>query len=206
MEEDFVPISALQHAVFCLRQAALIHIENVWLEDVATAEGRVIHEAVDLPGKEHRRGQRVERSVRLRCEQLRLYGVADLVEWRADAQGRVLPHPVEYKRGGGKAAGADAVQLCAQALCLEEAYGCELATADLYYAKTRRRRTVVLDEGLREATRRAAQAVHHLFDTRVLPKAEFGQKCQKCSLLAVCMPHASSDVARLRRYVEALYA
>ena len=132
-----LPLSALQHCLFCARQCALIHVERLWSENVATAEGRVLHERADGGHPESRNGARVLRAVQLASEEHGLHGVADVVEMRGET-----PYPVEYKRGRPKAHRADEVQLCAQALCLEEMTGAAVPEGALFYGKTRRRKVV----------------------------------------------------------------
>ena len=132
--DDYAPISALQHLIVCERQAALIHIERVWIEDAATAMGRVLHGRADAPGIEHRAGVRSVRGLRLVSHVYRLQGCADVVEFHAAPKAIV---PVEYKRGSSKFPRADAVQVCAQALCLEEMYGVAVPEGALFLAKTR---------------------------------------------------------------------
>jgi CRISPR-associated exonuclease Cas4 len=185
MEEadDFVPISALQHVVFCERQAALIHVERLWAENRLTALGRVVHERTDTPGRDRRRGVRVERAVALHSERLRLRGVADVVEWRDGT-----PRPVETKRGPVVDRLADRVQVCAQALCLEEMFGVTISTAVLFYAQSHRRVEIALDAELRAHTARAAARVHALIRSGELPAPELGPKCRQCSLETLCQP------------------
>ncbi|WBV41603.1 CRISPR-associated protein Cas4 [Pseudoroseomonas cervicalis] len=138
-EDGLIPISALQHHLFCPRQAALIHVEGLWAEDSATAEGRLLHERVDAGGAETRPKVRVVRGIALRSFALGVTGKADAVELRGRPP---VPYPVEYKRGKPKAHRADEVQLCAQAICLEEALGVSVPEGALFYGTTRRRQVV----------------------------------------------------------------
>jgi CRISPR-associated exonuclease Cas4 len=155
---DPIPISALQHAVYCLRQAALIHIERLWAENRFTAEGRVLHDVVHDAGKRKgRRGVRRVTALPLGCRRLNIAGVADLVEFRADADGETA-FPVEYKRGKPKRHRADEVQLCAQALCLEEMTGRPVPEGALFYGETRRRVVVSFNAALRNLTEDTAMA------------------------------------------------
>jgi CRISPR-associated exonuclease Cas4 len=185
--DNLVPLSALQHLLFCERQAALIHIERVWKEDTATAEGRVLHERADLPGRENRRGVRVERSLMLRSKRLMLYGVADAVEFPARGSNGP-PFPVEYKRGRIKDRLADQVQLCAQALCLEEMLGVAVPCGAIFYGESHRRLDVPFDETLRKTTEDTALRMHALIRAGVLPKPVDGPKCRRCSLESLCLP------------------
>src|SRR4051794_15637883 len=141
VEDALIPLSALQHQLFCPRQCALIHVEGLWAEDGATAEGRILHEKVDAGRPETRPGVRVARALSIRSLKLGVTGKADSVEFH---QGRdpgepARPFPVEYKRGKPKAHRADEVQLCAQGICLEEMFGVEVAEGALFYGTTRRR-------------------------------------------------------------------
>lgn len=205
--DDFLPLSALQHLLFCERQAALIHIERVWREDGATAEGRVFHERADLPGGEVRCGVRTQRAVPLRSVRLRLHGRADVVEYHRDEANSSAPwrpFPVEYKRGRTKELLADRVQLCAQALCLEEMHGLSVARGALYYGASHRRLEVPLDEELRRATEVAARRLHELFGARLVPRAELGPKCRRCSLEPICLPAVTSGRGGEARYLARL--
>lgn len=196
--DDFVPISALQHVVYCERQAALIHVERLWADNRLTALGHVVHERTDVRGRDQRRGVRVERTVALRSERLRLRGVADAVEWRDGG-----PRPVETKRGPVVERLADRVQVCAQALCLEEMLGVSVRLAVLYYAQSHRRVDVVLDEALRERTVLAATRVHEILRAAELPAPEPGPKCGRCSLEAVCHPNLRGR--SVARYLAAMF-
>lgn len=201
--EDLVALSGLQHLIFCERQAALIHVERVWAEDVATAEGRVLHERADLPGANRVRGVRVERAVTLRSDRLGLLGRADAVEYHADptAPAGRRPFPVEYKRGRAKHQLADQVQLCAQALCLEEMHGTSVPRGALFYGQSHRRVAVEFGDELRHRTEDAARRLHDLVRQGVVPRAEPGPKCRTCSLESVCQPWAMADAERARVYL-----
>ena len=187
-----LPLSALQHLLFCERQCALIHVERLWEENRFTAEGRVLHEKVDEGRGESRPGVRITRSLQLRSEALGLHGVADVVELHARVDGGWQPFPVEYKRGKPKAHDADLVQLCAQTICLEEAFGVPVPEGALFYGQTRRRLDVVFDEGLRSLTQRTAARLHELIASGVTPRAVKEKKCEACSLKEVCLPEAMS--------------
>lgn len=182
-DDDLVAISALQHVVYCERQAALIHVDRVWVENQLTALGQVVHARTDERGRDRRRGARVERSVHLRSSRLRLTGVADAVEWVNGA-----PRPVETKRGPVVERLADQVQLCAQALCLEEMLSIRVEVGMLFYAATHKRVEVPLTAELRNYTERAAGRMHQLVQRREVPAPEFGAKCRNCSLQPVCQP------------------
>ena len=193
-EDQLLPISALQHLLFCERQCALIHVEHVWTENEFTAEGRVLHERAHEGTDETRAGGkvRITRGLPVRSLELGLSGQCDVVEFH-DGAGAVLP--VEYKRGKPKAHAADEVQLCAQALCLEEMLARPVDRGALYYGQRRRRTEIVFDEPLRVLTRETARRLHELIASGVTPSAVRETKCDACSLLPLCLP----DALRFRR-------
>lgn len=195
-DDDLLPLSGVQHVVFCARQAALIHVERIWLENAPTALGRILHERADLAGQDMRRGVRLGRAVQLRSRRLGLFGVADVIEYHEEPglPGSVRPFPVEYKRGS-RLRLADQVQLCAQALCLEEMHGVEVPRGALFYGQRHRRIDVDFSAELRAATAAAAARLHELVASAVLPAAEPGPKCRDCSLVSACQPAVSSDEA-----------
>jgi CRISPR-associated exonuclease Cas4 len=188
-DADPVPLSALQHYLYCPRQCALIHVEQAWAENRFTAEGRVLHEATAEAGHEKRRGLRVVTAMPLVSRRLGVSGIADLVEMQKSADGRWRPFPVEYKRGKPKAHKADEVQLCAQAMALEEMFGAELTEGALFYGETRRRVGVPLDEGLRQLTSEVAANTRALLTSGSTPPAIYDKrKCTACSLVDLCQP------------------
>lgn len=197
-DEELIALSALQHLLFCERQAALIHVERQWADNGLTVEGTQLHERVDKQKGVARAagGIRVARAMPLRCVRLGLVGRADVVELHPADDGVAMHghpgkwrlRPVEYKRGRPKRNRCDEVQLCAQALCLEEMFETSIASGVLFYGQTRRRVDVALDDGLRAETERAAARMHALVDGGITPPSELGPKCQRCSLAAVCMP------------------
>ena len=197
-EDQLLPISALQHLLFCERQCALIHLEQVWSDNQFTAEGNLLHERTHEGPDESRPGVRITRGMPVRSLSLGLSGQCDVVEFhKAHDEIRL----VEYKRGKPKAHRADEVQLCAQALCLEEMLGRPIASGALFYGKRRRHTSVAFDEALRTLTRESTQRLHALFDSRSTPPAVREKKCESCSLLALCMP----DALRFRRGVQAWF-
>ena len=148
-EDELLPLSALQHLLFCERQCALIHIEQAWSENLFTAEGRIMHERVDSGGRESRGAVRLAYGLALHSFRLGLAGKADVVEFHRDGAGNWQPFPVEHKRGRAKKENWDRVQLCAQAICLEEMLGTAVPAGALFYGKSRRRQDVVFDAELR---------------------------------------------------------
>lgn len=197
--ENPIPLSAIQHAVYCLRQAALIHLERLWLENLFTAEGRVLHDNVDEPGERKRGNIRRVNAMALSCRQLGVAGVADLVEFRSEDSVET-PFPVEFKRGKPKLHRADEAQICAQALCLEEMTGQPVAQGALFYAQTKRRVIVQFDEELRGVTEQAITQLREIFATgRTPPPLYRAQTCRACSLLELCQPKAAGKSARAWR-------
>jgi len=186
-EEDLIPISALQHFIFCPRQCALIHIEQLWNENLFTAQGRIMHEKVHSQTSESRRTIRVEYGMPLRSLRLGLIGKADVVEFHLE-KGQWLPYPVEYKRGKTKPDNRDSIQLCAQALCLEEMRDVKIPQGALYYGKERHRVCVEFDEALRCQTAEAAGSVRVLIESGKTPLPVYESKCDSCSLLDLCLP------------------
>jgi CRISPR-associated exonuclease Cas4 len=194
---DLLPISALQHLLYCERQCALIHIEQLWVENFFTADGRVLHERAHEGPSESRPGIRIARGLALTSERLGLSGVADVVEFRADDLKSQISNfksitPIEYKRGKPKSHRADEVQLCAQALCLEEMHGIAIPAGCLFYGKTRRRQEVAFDTELRALTESLAARLHELIAAGITPPPVFeAKKCSACSLIEVCVPRLS---------------
>ena len=199
-EDDLLPLSALQHLLFCERQAALIHLERVWAENSLTIEGKHLHERVDSGEGESRGDLRIARGVALRSLRLGLSGKADAVEFHRGPEDVWLPFPVEYKRGRPKKHRADEVQLCAQALCLEEMLGVSVPSGALFYGETRRRLDVAFDAALRLVTEQAAARMHEILDSGVTPLPVREPKCDQCSLLEICMPGAPSS--SVQRYLD----
>ncbi len=197
--ENPIPLSALQHAVYCLRQAALIHVERLWEENRFTAEGRVLHMGVDRQGQRYSRGVRRVSALPLSCRRLSLAGVADLVEFHKTEAGET-PYPVEYKRGKAKLHRADEAQLCGQALCLEEMTGGAVPEGALFYEQTRRRVVVRFDAELRALTEAMAHALREVIVSGVTPPAHYEKrKCDACSLIELCRPKISGRSAKAWR-------
>ena len=193
-EEDLTPISALNQYLYCPRRCALIHIEQLWSENLFTAEGRIMHDKADSNKFESRGNIRIDYSVPLRSLRLGLVGKADVVEFHKHGD-MWIPFPVEYKRGKPKMDDCDKVQLCAQALCLEEMLGGNIPSGAIFYGKTRRRMDVVFGKALRTATEETARRVHELIESGITPKAEYSKKCERCSLLHLCLPKANSKAS-----------
>ena len=190
-EDDLIQLSALQHFMYCERQCALIHVERIWAENLFTAEGRIMHDKVDTANRESRGNIRVEYGVPMRSLRLGLIGKADVVEFHRLDNGTWMPFPVEYKRGKPKMDDCDKVQLCAQAICLEEMLHAAITKGALFYGRTHRREEIVFDAKLRAEVEDAARKVHDLIESGSTPTAEYTKKCRKCSLLDQCMPRVS---------------
>ena len=218
-DEDLVMLSALQHWLFCKRQCALIHVEGTWEENRLTADGRVLHERVDERKSETRRTLRQATTVRLVSQRLGIVGIADMVEFHLvdsenDATGVKVaaqlpglsgfwrPFPVEYKRGKPKTHRADEVQLCAQAMCLEEMLGVSIPAGALFYGEPRHRTDVVFDAELRRLTEGAAKGVHELLASGETPPPTFGKCCSSCSLVEDCRPRLFASHLSAKAWLE----
>lgn len=200
-EDDLLALSGIQHIAFCERQWALIHIEKQWAENVRTAEGRQLHNKVDNPYIfESRVDIITARAVPIVSYELGLYGIADIVEFvSAESQANAItlpeklgfwsPYPVEYKRGREKRDDRDEVQLCAQAICIEEMLNVNIENAYLYYGETRHRVQVELTEALRHRVIELSKRMHWLFQNGITPKADGNKSCKLCSLIDVCLPN-----------------
>jgi CRISPR-associated exonuclease Cas4 len=197
-EDDLIPISALQHMLFCERQYALIHLEQVWEENRFTAEGKVLHERVDAEHHESRRLFRQEYGMAVRSLEQGLIGKCDLVElWYADGGGVKRVSPVEFKRGREKESDVDRIQLCAQALCLEEMFETAIESGQLYYLQEHRRVDVILGGELREKTRNLTELIRAIQQAGKTPAAEYEKKkCDRCSLVDICMPKTSGTASK----------
>ncbi len=214
--DDYLPLSGLQHLLFCERQCALIHVDQLWAENQRTEEGRLHHRVSDEAGSEVRPGRVQVWGLRVQSSTLALAGIADLVEYqRIDGicsvravelpgrSGRWTPLPVEHKRGRPKKGPHDRVQLCAQAICLEEMHGVTIDMGALSYRATKRRIHVNLDDGLRELTRDAAKRFHELVASGEIPHPSFGPHCNACSLVDECLPTLARG-ASIRTWLESV--
>jgi CRISPR-associated exonuclease Cas4 len=201
-EIEPLPLSGLNQLVYCERRCALIHIEGVFEENVYTLEGKMLHDAADTPGYETLPGVRVVRALPLFSRRLGLSGKADIVEFVRGPAGAETPCPVDYKRGRRNRWQNDDVQLCAQALCLEEMLHATVPVGAIFHAASRRRRVVEFTERLRDATETAVRRFHELVRSGRVPAAELMPKCEGCSLKPACMPdlfHRAADVRSARR-------
>lgn len=196
-EEDLLPLSGLQHFAFCRRQWALIHLEQQWQENLRTVEGTLLHQrAHDASLRERRGDLLILRGLSVVSHTLGLSGQCDVVEFHASPEGIPLhgeeglwlPFPVEYKRGRPKAHQADELQLCAQAMCLEEMLCCKVPEGALFYGETRRRLTLSFTEELREQVRAMLEEMHRLYARGYTPRVKPSKSCNACSLKELCLP------------------
>lgn len=201
-DKRLVPLAALQHYAFCPRQCALIHNEQVWADNYLTAQGNLLHERVDSGEPETRKGTRFERSVQAAAPKLGITGKLDLVE-RDLSSGKLCP--VEYKRGKPKPGDWDEIQLCAQALCLEEMTGQSIPEGALWYHQTRHRQVITLNTELRQRTLQVIADVAAMLASGQTPKAVYGKHCHACSLYDLCNPKLLQQ-DNSRNYVKKLFA
>ena len=196
-EADYIMLSALQHYLFCPRQCGLIHLEQQWAENRFTAEGKILHERADSSKNERKGSVLIVRTLPISSGRLGLSGQADVVEFHDD--GTVFP--VEYKRGRPKKDQCDEVQLCAQALCLEEMLQLDIPAGALFYGQKKRRKEIAFDPALRQLTEQVCRDVHELIAGQRTPAAVFDQKCEQCSLRQVCMPKGCTGQRSVSRYL-----
>ena len=200
-EDALIMLSALQHFAFCPRQCALIHIEQIWDENRMTVEGRIMHEKVHEQDRESRGKVRIEYGVPLRSLRLGLIGRADVVEFHRLDKGTWQPFPVEYKRGKPKLDHCDMIQLCAQALCLEEMLSVFIPNGAIFYGRTRRRLDVSFDDSLRKETEETAKQTHQLITSGKTPPPVYEKRCEKCSLIEECLPKTIGKGSSVKCYL-----
>ncbi len=214
-ENDLLPLSGIQHLAFCERQWALIHVEGHWEENVLTAEGKIVHERADNPDEnETRRYFRTTRSVPVLSKRLGVQGVVDVIEYVRDdsasvqqsvvlkgRDGRWRVRPVEYKRGKAKPDDRDAVQVCAQAIALEEMMHIEIDLGYLYYNESRHRETVVFDHQLRAHVEILSEKMHTYLREGIVPEPKREKHCVRCSLYEVCQPDWPTSHERIEKYI-----
>lgn len=195
--EEAIPLSAVQHAVYCLRQAALIHLERLWADNRFTAEGDVLHAVADKGGNRKVRGVRRVMAMPLGSDRLNLTGVADVVEFHLQPDGTERAFPVEYKRGKPKLHRTDEAQLCAQALCLEEMTGNIVFEGALFYSQTKRRVAVPFDADLRTLTLAAIDDLNRCLAAQTTPPpTPHRSRCRACSLIDLCRPDSFARPVR----------
>lgn len=216
-DSDLIEISGLQHLTFCERQWMLIHVEQLWAENVLTVEGKHLHKNVHRAAGESRGEVRLAAGLWLRSLKLGICGIADMVEFRRDDENGVvvprfrdktkkwLPYPVEYKRGYPRRDHADEIQMCAQALCLEEMLGCRIPEGAVYHGEPRRRTPVPLTQELRSEVAAKCSRARELLSGSSRPIFETGRRCRSCSMNEYCMPEETCSADRSQRYVQSLF-
>ena len=209
--DELLPLSGIQHFCFCRRQWALIHIERQWHENVLTVEGKLLHNRVDNPFfTEARKGVIITRSMPVASYRLGLYGVCDVVEFTQSPDGVNLygrdgsfqPAPVEYKRGKPKKNRCDEVQLCAQAICLEEMMSIQITFGYLYYGEIRHRVEIELTDELRQLVSKYSEEMHSYFERGYTPKVKPSKACKSCSLEDICMPGLQEMGLTASKYIQ----
>ena len=208
--DELLPLSGIQHFVFCRRQWALIHVERQWQENVLTVEGKLLHKRVDEPFfTEKRSGTITARSVPVASYRLGLAGICDVVEFTESPQGVRLPGreglflaaPVEYKRGHEKQDACDEAQLCAQAICLEEMLSVSIPAGYLYYGETRHRVEVELNNALRKLVQEMSNEMHAYFSRGYTPRVRTSKACRSCSLADICLPVLQDKTIPASEYI-----
>lgn len=209
--DDFLMLSGIQHFAFCKRQWALIHIEQQWQENYLTFCGKRLHKNADNPYTVECRGDLIiSRAMPVQSSSLRLTGVADVVEFHRTEEGASIKDhpglwevvPVEYKAGKKKQGDCDEVQLCAQAICLEEMFNTRIPRGYLFYGKTRRRTEVIFSDSLREHVRSLVSEMYQLYERGITPAAVPGDYCQRCSLVDICVPHLGEKRISINMYLD----
>lgn len=209
-EEDYLMLSGIQHFSFCRRQWALIHIEQQWAENYQTTAGELLHKKAHDEGSfEKRDNLLIVRGLRISSHELGISGQCDVVEFHQCEDGIALfgydgtwlPVPIEYKHGTVKENNSDEVQLCAQAVCLEEMFQTNIQEGFLYYGKNRRRHRVEITESLREEVKELCKEMHELFRRGYTPSVKYSKQCKACSLENFCLPKLQKGL-NVRSYIE----
>lgn len=204
-ELEALPVSALNQLLYCERRCALIHIEGVFTENAFTLEGRILHETADTPGYEVRQGVRTVRALPLYSRRLGMIGKADIVEFHQEPGAKPRPCPVDYKRGKRTRWDNDDVQLCAQALCLEEMLSRPVPSGAIFHAASKRRRDVDFTPELRAGTEQAVHRLRALIDSRRVPPAQLTPRCEGCSLHELCLPELARAAPRAASLARSLF-
>lgn len=204
-EDELIPISVLQHYSFCPRQVALIHLEQLWEENLYTAQGNVLHERVDVVHHESRRNVRTEYGMTIRSLEYGLIGKADVVEFELGSNKSYKSIlPIEFKRGKQKAKDYDRIQLYAQALCMEEMFNIDIPEGQFYYLQEHRRSTVEFSDELKISTKQLIKDSMYLLTSGKTPHAYYEKKkCDRCSLMDICMPKAvNAGGKKVENYIQ----
>lgn len=184
MEDDWlIPISALEHYAYCPRQCALIHVEQTFLTNELTTNGHLLHRRVDEDHVFSSRGHKVVTGLRVWSEKLGLIGRCDAVEWHGD-----IPYPIEFKRGKARRSRAQQIQLCAQALCLEEMFNIPVREGAVFHIHSHRRSRLLIDDALRAETLEVIARVREMLQQNEVPPPVADRRCVHCSLRPVCLP------------------
>jgi CRISPR-associated exonuclease Cas4 len=199
-EDDLLSISGLQHILYCPRQCALIHIEQLWADNYFTAKGIMMHEKVHSDKIERKKDVIIERDIYIKSYELGLIGKSDIVEFHKSGA-QLIPYPVEYKSGKAKNDNTDKVQLCAQAMCLEEMTNVKIPQGAIFYGKTRNRLNVEFDKNLRSETTRLAKGFHDLINSGKTPKPKYSKKCDNCSFQEICLPKIVNKRKTVKQYL-----
>lgn len=209
-ENDYLMLSGIQHFQFCKRQWSLIHIEQQWSDNEATAHGQILHKKADDPYiKEKRNDVIISRAIHVSSKELGLYGILDVVEFHKDKSGielngrsgKWLPIIVEYKRGKDKKDIYDIVQLVAQVICLEETLECTIDYSYLYYHRINQKKRIEITPELRKEVVSLSSQMHEYYEQKIVPKAEYFKNCQLCSLVDICMPRLSKKNRNIDNYI-----
>jgi len=203
-EDDFIMISALQHYVYCPRQCGLIHVDDVWQENLFTTRGNILHEKVDTDTYETRGNIKTVRGLRIHSFHYGIVGRCDVVEFK-EVKGKEEVMPVEFKAGEPKENISDKAQLCAQVFCLEEMLNIKILQGVFFYGKIRRRNVVEIDNELRSQTESIINSVREIVSNKKVPSAEYAAKCRNCSIQAICQPKAMNK-RKLQNYIKELYS
>jgi CRISPR-associated exonuclease Cas4 len=201
LEEELLSLSGLQHILYCKRQCSLIHIEQQWADNFFTAKGIIMHNKVHEEKIERKKGVIIERDMYLKSFSLGLVGKTDVVEFHKSGN-KSIPFPVEYKSGKAKNDDTDKVQLCAQAMCLEEMMNITITQGAIFYGKTRSRLPVEFDKALREETIALSKEFHNLVKSGITPRAEYSKKCDNCSFKDLCLHEIINKRKTVRQYLQ----
>jgi len=210
-DDELLPLSGIQHFYFCRRQWALIHLECQWQENILTAEGRAMHSVTDYPFfSEIRDGKIITRALPITSYSLGLTGICDVVEFVPSAEGvklknrsaRYLPVPVEYKHGKEKKDACDEVQLCAQAICLEEMLSVDVPKGYFFYGEIRHRVEVFFTNELRDSVKRISREMHQYFERGYTPQVKPSKSCRSCSLKDICLPSLQANIVPASKYIQ----
>ncbi len=200
-DDDLLHIRGLQQILYCKRRCALLFLEQLWADNFFTAKGIVMHDKAHENKYEYKKGVIIERDVYLKSYALGLVGKSDVIEFHKSENG-LIPFPVEYKSGKAKNDNTDKVQLCAQALCLEEMLNISIFKGALYYGKTHNRLEVDFDKSLRDETISLSKEFHDLMESKITPKAEYSKKCDNCSFKELCLPEIFGKKRSVKEYLK----